>query len=317
MMNNVYDFDKSVSLFYENDSHRGPGKVAQNLILGLKKIGISLHSQYDSRQPWKYSGYLQNCHFETLSYFAETKRPVLMGPNLFVVPTDNPYICTSFKNFVVPSNWVKDFYQTFDLMKDKNIFSWSVGIDTDTWNFGGPITNDPLDCFIYFKNRSKQDLAIVEAICKKFKLKYEILRYGSYKEEDLWRTCLRTKANKGFAILLTGTESQGIAYMQILSCDIPCYVFNNPTWKSEDGKYTAPATSVPYWDPRCGYITDNVNFEHFNEFLAKLHQPAAFLGPDKIYQRQFFKPREYILENHTLEISAKKYYDLLCDTFEQ
>ena len=243
-----YDYDKSVSLIYQNDSHRGPGKVVQNLKMGLEKIGVSIHPEYSS-QPWKYTGCLQFCQPETLTHYAQSKKPILMGPNLFVLPTDNPSLCKFFDHFVVPSEWVKTKYEEFELMKDKHIHVWAVGIDTEEWKPADERT-DEVDCIVYFKNRTDQDLAVVEAICRKFSLKYELFKYGSYQEKDFHKAAT-TKAK--FAILCTGTESQGIAYMQLLSAGLPCYVFNNPTWKSEDGRETAAASSVPYFDERCGY----------------------------------------------------------------
>lgn len=295
MVRTDYDYERSVSLLYQNDSHRGPGKVVQNLKLGLDKIGVSVHQLYDSR-PWKYSGCLQFCMPEILTDYASKKNPILMGPNLFVLPTDNPSLCKLFDHFVVPSVWVKTMYERFDLMKDKHIHVWPVGIDTDEWSPVPKLSVDTkveeLDCFIYFKNRSEQDLAVAEAICKKFGLKYKVLRYGSYDESELKQLCTVSK----FAVLLTGTESQGIAYMQILATDTPCYVFNNPVWRSEDGKVTASACSTPYFDERCGRITNDVNLNHFKDFLNDIDT---------------FSPRQYILENHTLEKSAQKYYNFL------
>ena len=222
-----------------------------------------------------------------------------MGPNLFVLPTDNPSLCKMFKHFVVPSQWVKDKYETFDLMKDKDIQVWSVGIDTEEWKPGEWENSGELDCIIYHKNRSNQDLAVVEAICRKFELNYELLQYGDYQESDLHR--IATEQAR-FAILCTGTESQGIAYMQMLSSGLPCYVFNNPTWKSEGGEHSFPATSVPYWDERCGYKSDKVDLVNFKDFL------------DKMYAGQFAH-RDYILENHTLEKAAQRYYNLLRQSY--
>lgn len=286
------DFEKSVLLLYQNDGHRGPGMVVKNLKKGLEKIGIKHYDIFHSN-PTKYVGILQFCYPELLfQYPSSRKENVLVGPNLLVLPSDNPQICKSFENFITPSQWVKDLYLSFDLMKNKNIDVWPVGIDTEEWR--PLLVEKDLDCLIYFKNRSEQDLKIAEAICRKNNLKYQVLKYGSYKEEELKNLCGRAK----FAMLLTGTESQGVAYMQILSSNVPCYVFNNPEWKHESGKVSCKATSVPYWDDCCGKIAQNIDLKHFQEFLG-------LLG------KNHFNPRKYILENHTLEKSALRYYNIL------
>jgi len=284
--------DKTVLLVHTNDSHRGPGMVVQNLQKGLKAIGVQYRGRFDS-MPSKYTGVLQDYDLDSLKHWHEMKTPLLLGPNLFVLPTDNPNLCKMFDNFVVPTQWVKNLYEGFDLMKGKNIHVWPVGIDTEEWK-PVPREDSELDCVVYHKNRSEQDLAIVEAICKKFKLNYKVFKYGSYEEHELKGAAEQAR----FAILVTGTESQGIAYMQILSTDTPCYVFNSPTWKSEDGSIVVPASSVSYWDDRCGYKSETVDLKHFEEFMTKVSEGQ-------------FNPRDYILENHTLEKSAQEYYNLL------
>jgi len=93
---------------------------------------------------------------------------------------------------------------------------------------------------------------------------------------------------------LNGTESQGIAYMEILSSGIPCYVFNRNIFSYKS--YSCLASSVPYFSEECGIISDDLDFNKFDDFLNKI---------------DLFNPRKYILENHTLEISARNYIRLL------
>jgi hypothetical protein len=288
----MVDFDKSVCLYYSNYTHRGPGKVVQNLVKGLEGIGVVVSNVFSSR-PSKYTAALQYCHPELLQQHSNAGSKILMGPNLFVLPSDNPQLCKMFSDFVVPSGWVAELYRRFPEMDGNNLHIWPVGIETEKWKPDiSWIRKQDLDCFIYFKNRSKEDLRVVEAVCRKFNLRYRVLEYGSYDEHELQELCHETD----FAILLTGTESQGIAYMQILSTDTPCYVFNNSMWKSDDGKIQCPASSVPYFDGRCGSVNNNVQLDHFAEFLSKVRT---------------FEPRKYVLESHTLEKSAEHYFKLL------
>ena len=58
------------------------------------------------------------------------------------------------------------------------------------------------------------------------------------------------------------------------------------------------ATSIPYWDHRCGecfYNKEDLD-KTFNLFISKLNN---------------YRPREYILENLTYEICEKKLIDLI------
>lgn len=282
-----------VYLHYQNSTHRGPGGVVKGLLKGLERLQIEVVSKPSDAD---YIGSLQHPG----AFYEQLPANTLMGPNLFVLPSEAPEICNKFSNFVVPSQWVKDLYSQpiFESMQNKEIDIWSVGIDTNEWkpNITLKIESESqLDCFVYYKNRSQQDLALVYKICKHYNLNFEIIEYGSYKEEQLKSLCDRSK----FAILLTGTESQGIAYMNILSTDTPCFVFNKQKWVYENDKsINAPASSVPYFDKRCGEISPDVNLALFETFM------------DNVNNKQYV-PRDYILENHTLEMSAKKYIELL------
>ena len=270
-----------IKLYYSNDSHRGPGAVVQNLRRGLESIGAELVDDNPD-----YEGYLQRVPQRPVS--PET---TLYGPNLVVLPTEAPELYRNTVS-VVPSDWVKSLYERYDFVNPDNVHVWSVGIDTDKW--AQLAIEKTQDCLVYSKGRSARDELLVEKILTKNKLSYQILRYGSYQEQQLERACDRSR----FAVLLTGTESQGIAYMQILSKNLPCYVFNSNTWKSEDKTVAVPATSVPYFDSTCGEVTDDIDLEHFAAFVEKA-------------KTRKYTPRKYILKNHTLQASAHRYLELL------
>lgn len=276
---------KKLCLIYSNSSHRGPGMVVTNLKLGLQDLEIEV---VDRPNKADHIGCLQ--HPQNLSNILPLN--TILGPNIFVTPQEDPDMCAKFNNFIVPSNWVRDLYYQFNEMKDKNIQVWPVGIDTERWQPCTDIHKD-LDCFIYYKNRTAQDLQWVVKLLKTKNLKFELLEYGNYKELELHSFCLRSK----FAILLTGTESQGIAYMNILSSGLPCYVFNKSSWTCEKTDITVPASSVPYFSKDCGEIVNDIDVKHFRNFLIRVKSGE-------------FNPRKYILKNHTLKAAAKNYISL-------
>jgi len=281
----------NISLLAPNSNNRGPGKVFQNLFLGLKNISQDITITHN-----EISNHIT--HYGCLQHIGNSinsldKERTLFGPNLFVLPTDDPNLSRGLKHIVVPSEWVKDLYRKFSILDHANIHVWSVGIDTKEWK---PLANGSfkkdLDCFVYFKNR---DLISKENVMKQLdsmNLKYEFIEYGSYKEEDLKKLCDRAK----FAILLTGTESQGIAYMQILSMNIPCYVFNQTTWTSENKDICCTATSVPYFNKQCGYITNDLDASKIPTFMNELSN---------------YTPRNFIENNHSILSSAKKYKEII------
>lgn len=280
--------EKPIVLLYQNDNHRGPGKVVKNLKLGLQKKNIVFGNQeLLTKKIDSHIGMLQ-----VINNWEKWSTNSLVGPNLFVLPRENVAFSKHFKHFNVPSEWVLNLYRGFSELDHAKIDIWSVGIDTERW-FIENRNLDNLKCLLYFKNRTLQDLHVVKKILQKYNIEYKELHYGSYSENELYETC--KWAN--FGILLTNTESQGIAYMEILSTDLPCFVFNKPTWNYDGAYKTVEATSVPYFDENCGEIVENINLIKFEEFLNNV-------------KNKKYSPRQFILKNHSLEISAEKYYNL-------
>lgn len=201
-------------------------------------------------------------------------------------------------------------YKTYSAMKGKRIWPWPVGIDTHKWSpemLGSKPTHD---FFIYLKGQPAvlKD-QIEESLLAKGLTCLRTLEYGRYNESELEELCRRCK----FAVLVTDTESQGIAYMQILSAGLPCFVLDKPVWRYQGpANVSAEATSAPYFDDRCG---------------AKIPS-RGMVGMDgsdrramdlfvKNVGKQLYSPRDYILEGHTLAIGATEYLRLLKRTSGQ
>ena len=293
---------KKVQLHFSNDSHRGPGKVVRNLSEGLKALGLMEDASF-GRQA--FHGFLQYpTEEEVIAPITRGHASIhdyLFGPNLTVLPSEiAPAMVKYIQNMVVPSEWVRLLYRRFMMLDSTRIDVWPVGIDTDSWlpsdrgiRSVGPIT-EPLRCLVYYKNRTQADLEAVIKMLTQYNITAKVLRYGSYEEAELRSACDWAH----FGVLLTNTESQGIAYMEMLSTDLPLFVFNYPWW-DYDGQYQrVKATSVPYFDSRCGAVTEKFDKVLFEEFLDKV-------------VRWKYSPRSYILENHTLKQAAQKYYDIM------
>lgn len=256
--------------------HRGPGKVVENLVAGLKKIGVEVGGNESPQD-----GIFQIC-LQPVSHIRNLSRNTLMGPNLFVLPSEWGDFCKNFDHYVVPSEWVQKKYREFNNLDHASIDIWPVGINTEIWNKEIRKTGKVL---IYSKNRDPELIREIESSLNLHGIKYQNLNYGSYLEKDLHRACLECES----CILVTNTESQGIAYMQILSMGIPCYVLDKKVWNNEGTYKDVAATSVPYFGKECGIIREFFEINDFLEFIRKF---------------EIFEPRKYIEENHTLEKSA-------------
>ena len=271
---------KSVNLHF-NSMHRGPGRVVENLAHGLVMLGYDVYANSTPN-----ADSYQSC-LQPTRMLEKMPSDTLMGPNLFVLPDEWGDFCRFFNHFVTPSDWVTSIYKKYDNLSHATVESWPVGIDTNLWS---PIICKQDRVLVYFKNREENDLLILLQNLEKIGQEYEVLRYGSYEEKDLRAALARTTA----CILLTGTESQGVAYMQILSSNKPCYVINSCQFNYNG--VIAPATSVPYFDTRCGIIEERFDESRWHEFKENL---AAY------------KPCEFILENFTLDKCAQNFIDIV------
>lgn len=262
----------------------GCTKVIRNLMAGLKELGHSINVN-------KY-GDLNGCLQGIPPMIKmELKPNVLVGPEILVLPKENPDLFEYYPNWTQPSQWVVDYMSTFKETKGVKFHVWPVGVDTDRWS--PKRKRYEYDCFIYYKNVTQQTprerLKEIENVLQSLKLKYKILEYGHYKEDELYALSQSSR----FAIFCTGTESQGIALLETLSCNVPVLIYQDEK-TFQYGRYkfnNKNVSSAPYFDERCGSKTLSI---------------PTFINNVKNYS-----PREYVLENHTFSKGAEKYVKIL------
>ena len=278
--------------------------VALNLMAGLEKIKIPYRFNdyhYIKKHPEELVGIIGKPH---LLFERKWPNPILLGAGIFSHPIDYPDLFEKYpqvKHLLVPGEWMRKMFRPY--YGDK-VSSWPTGIDTEKWK---PTEESKVfDFLIYDKilwHYNHFDKSILEPIKQKLEsknLRYHTIRYGNYQPKDLFKKLEMSKA----VIFLCEHETQGIAYQQILSCNIPILAWNqggfwqDPSYYPHKVKYS-PVSSIPYWDERCG-----LKFRTQSEFLQKLNE---FEELSKMKQ---FNPRHYILENLTLEICAQKYVDI-------
>lgn len=275
-----------VNIFYNSISN-GPGKVVTNLLLGLNKLNI----QHKTNQLISEDDKLLVLQ-EHQALFIPTSNDKIIGPNICTLPIDNHYVMSqNYKKMIVPCEWVKDLYMKW-LPEDK-LLVWAVGINTDLF-YDMSEEKKEIDCLVYFKRRNEADLNSVISFLKSKNQTYEIIRYGSYQEEHFINTLKKSR----YGIVIDKCESQGVAIEEMMSTNLPLLVWDTTIWDDRGEEYAVSATSVPYWDERCGVKFNNLDDlnDSFNKFINKKND---------------FKPRNYILENLGLEICAKNIYNEL------
>lgn len=222
----------------------------------------------------------------------------IFGPHFSVFPQLHQMNEIRNKNviYIQPSEWAAKAWQTNPFCNNIKIKVLPFGVDTNKFCETNHMTNRN-KVFIYFKYRSPEDLNLVTSFLKYKNIPYVIFSYRDrYNEQDY----INYLQNSKFGIWLGGHESQGFALQEALSSNVPLLVWSVKSMKQEYGsKYDdIPATTIPYWDERCGEYFYNFNeLENtFNTFVSKI---------------ETYKPREYILENLSIKKCEEKLNDLI------
>ena len=227
------------------------------------------------------------------------RNPILFGAAVFSHPSDDPHLFERrpVRRVLVPGNWVKEMWRPY---WDDAVAVWPVGIDTDHWR---PQVSKTTDVLIYDKVQWDHDhyettliRPIRETLCAAGR-SFQEIRYGYYREEEFHRALGQCRT----MIFLCEHETQGIAYQQALASGVPILAWDrggywlDPAYFPERVKF-APVSSVPYWDERCG--GKFADYATFGEAWGRFWNTSSAGG---------FAPRDYILENLTLEKSAAHY----------
>ena len=206
------------------------------------------------------------------------------GYGQFLIENQNYY-----KKIIAPSDWVKNKFITKFNLPENKVAVWPVGIE----EFDN-IREPNYDCLIYFKRRDQSELDAVKKFLVSNGLSYRMIEYGTYGEDGFKQLVNSAK----FCFLINGTESQGIAVQEIMSMGVPIIAWDIKEWLDQGEAYRVPATSIPYWDERCGekFFTVDEMGETFDNFYARIND---------------YNPKDYVKENLSFESSVKTLLDIL------
>jgi hypothetical protein len=282
----------------------GAMRVFLNLMAGLDRIGV----------PYRVNDYRHiRAHPDELACVIgkphildkiPLSTPILFGTSIYSHPYDNPDLLKQrpIRQVLVPSPWVRDMFVE---VWPGQVSVWPVGIDTERWAIGSGARRD-IDVLIYdkiFWQRERLVRELLEPLRAELLrrgLGIEVLRYGSYREQELHDLSRRTRS----MVYLSRHETQGIAAQQMMASGVPLFAWDEGgQWR--DPKYVphrvsfGPVSSVPYWDERCG-----------EKFVGRADLHAKF---DKFWrgvEAGSYAPRQMILDHLTLEKCACAYVAL-------
>lgn len=215
---------------------------------------------------------------------------ILFGPHFFLFPNASHALFTQAKPhhakqciFTCLSNWIVHVFREFAPIDTSYIpfKPLPFGLDIKAY----PKSDPDYDFLVYFKGRHPAILKFVTSTLDSLDIKrYKVYAYGSYERSEYIDTLRKAKA----VIWIGSHESQGFALEECLATGTPVLVYDVKSMKDEynNGSYiylghkeSLRATSVPYWDSRCGMkVYSNMEFlEVLPNFMDRTYQPAEFI----------------------------------------
>lgn len=226
----------------------------------------------------------------------------IFGPHFSVFPDNRILQINNIHNnsmYIQPSNWVSMLWKSMNADNILPIKTFPFPVDTERFT-PNPLGTIKQKIFIYFKARDPNQLRFIEDTLNNQlsnTMEYKVFDYRKrYKEEDY----ISWLKESQYGIWIGCHESQGFALEEALSCNVPLLVWNVKSMNQEHGSRYAdiPATSIPYWDARCGeyFYKEDEFVGKYNEFISKLST---------------YKPREFVLENLSVEMCGERLKKLI------
>jgi hypothetical protein len=277
----------------------GPATVYAGLLEGLRQIAQPHNADPPTWRASEDLGVLAGA--ETLAWAVDRRRTsrvrrLVAGPNIVVLPSYASEVIDwrLVDRVVVPSEWTRHkWIDDTPLLEDK-VVVWSAGVDERYWCPGPTTFRDGLDILVYDKTRDPEFAAAAEAALVETAPSYEVIRYSAYRPEHFRDLLRRSRA----MLFLSASESQGLALFEAWACDVPTLVWDRRLWIDKSGRRRwEGASSAPYLSAATGLA-----FETIDEFPSRLSEFWARIDS--------FRPREFILENHTLAKAAERYVQL-------
>lgn len=278
---------------YLRSKYGGHPAVTRSVVEGLQKIGVRV--TYNPRTlsavgevvfvPSGFDALWQAIQMKRSGYI----RRLLAGPNLVEFPSDRRDLITATEIdvYIVTDSLTQDLYVTDCPELSGRCQPWPAGVDTDYWK---PAFNrvDRHKTLIYDKQVSEPvDPKIIAKMLERFGYQVEIIQYGCYPHGQYLQALQHATLMVGFS----KSESQGIAWAEAWSADVPTIILRNDVITRRHKTYRS--STAPYLSSQTGmFFNDLLDFEAVFNYW-KMNQDN-------------FNPRQWVVDNLSDERCAQE-----------
>lgn len=296
----IRDYVQSHPQYYNHPKYRGHFAVTRSAVEGLQSIGASFN--YNPKYPWQLADtVIVLAGVRTLRQAIRLKKQQFIkqlyaGPNVVTYSSDYDFIAGNPEiiKYIVNSNWTLKLYVADCPSLNDRIFAWPAGVDTKYWQPDSTIQRDRILIF---------DKRLVDDDPERTKPYADYLRGLGWRVDVLSRCGTHGYTQVQYRLLLqqsclmlgftVGSESQGIAWAEAWSCDVPTLILRN-TSKTHQGR-TYNCSTAPFLNEATGLFFDDLNdFKQQFEYLQN--------------HRKQFTPRNWVMKNMSDEVSARILY---------
>ena len=206
------------------------------------------------------------------------------------------FVWTPQLNYMGNSCGYSNFLKTLPQTRNFPILTFPVGVDTKqfypTSRYWSSERKKKAIVYIKrFDERERVDI-VLNYLSRITDLSVSVFQYGSYNEQEF----VAAIRSSQFAIIFDGGETQGFALQEMMSMDLPLFVYQ--------------FISTPYFSPLCGHIFIT-EFPSPKQQSDKALEDAIQVFLSDIDEKKF-SPREYIAEYLSFGITGVNFLQYVC-----
>lgn len=221
---------------------------------------------------------------------------IMFGPHFFVFPSQLP---PASNNCIYDclSDWNKRVHEEF--LPNPTVPYACIPFGVELPPLSLKLRTKVL---VYYKHRVPEDLEFVRALLTRRGIPHTLIWYGHYESEKYAELLDESM----YMVVIDAHESQGFALCEAMARNVPLLVYDASSMKQEYANgfpYAGRsekllATSVPYWDARCGEKTQDPR--ELDAAMTRLYTNL-----------DTYRPREFIEATLSDKVCFQKILDFL------